>query len=87
MLSIENNLLCMFQRLCPYFQDTGVLVFGGYVLSGHCSRQQISGQNEGYLFSEGYLFTGFYGKNCLGEILPLAGWFGLERAMIKPPMP
>ena len=33
----------------------------GYVLSGHCSRQQISGKNEGYLFSEGYLFTGFYG--------------------------
>ena len=34
----------------------------GYVLSGHCSRQQISGKNEGYLFSEGYLFTGFYGS-------------------------
>ena len=45
-----------------HFQDTGVLIFGGYVLSGHCSRQQISGKNEGYLFSEGYLFTGFYGN-------------------------
>ena len=33
----------------------------GYVLSGHCSGQQISVKNEGYLFSEGYLFTGFYG--------------------------
>ena len=60
-LSVENTLLCMFQRLCTYFQATGVLIFGGYVLSEHCSRQQISGKNEGYLFSEGYLFTGFYG--------------------------
>ena len=51
----------MFQRLCTYFQDTGVLKFGGYVFSGHCSRQQISGKNEGYLLSEGYLFTGLYG--------------------------
>ena len=44
-----------------------VLIFGGgggggYVLSGHCSGQQISVNNEGYLFSEGYLFTGFYGS-------------------------
>ena len=37
---------------------------GGYVLSGHCSRQQISVKTEGYLFSEGYLFTGFYGSWC-----------------------
>ena len=51
----------MFQRLCTYFQDTGVLVFGGYVLSGHCNQQQISVKTEGYLLSEGYLFTGFYG--------------------------
>ena len=43
------------------FQDTGVLIFGGYVFSGHCSRQQVSGKMKGYLFSEGYLFTGFYG--------------------------
>ena len=27
-LSVENTLLCMFQRLCTYFQDTGVLIFG-----------------------------------------------------------
>ena len=33
-LSAHNTLLCMFQRLCRYFQDTGVLIFGGYVLSG-----------------------------------------------------
>ena len=57
-LSIEKTLLCMFQRLFIYFQDTGVLIFGGYVLSGHCSQQQISVKNERYLFSEGYLFTG-----------------------------
>ena len=48
---------CMFQRLCTYFEDTGVLIFEGYVHSGHCSRQQISEKNEGYLLSEGYLFT------------------------------
>ena len=62
-LSAHKTLLCMFQRLCTYFQDTGVLIFGGgggYVLSGHCNQQDISVKTEGYLFSEGYLFTGFY---------------------------
>ena len=33
----------------------------GYVLSWHCSRQKISIKNERYLFSDGYLFTGFNG--------------------------
>ena len=62
----------MFQRLCIFFQDTWVLLFGGgggwggvggggYVLSGHCNRQQISLKTEWYLFSEGYLFTEVYG--------------------------
>ena len=32
----------------------------GYVLSGLCSRQQISVKLKGYLFSEGYLFTRFH---------------------------
>ena len=66
MISVENKLLCMFQRLCTYFQDTGYLYFGGgggggegYVLSGHCSRQQISGKNEGYLFRRGTYLRGF----------------------------
>ena len=27
-LSVDNTLLCMFQRLCSYFQDAGVLIFG-----------------------------------------------------------
>ena len=31
-ISVENTLLCMFQRLCTYFQDTGVLIFGGLLL-------------------------------------------------------
>ena len=57
-ISVENTLLCMFQRLCTYFQDTGVLIFGGYVLSGHCSRQQISGKNEGVLIFGGVLIYG-----------------------------
>ena len=57
-LSVENTLLCMFQRLCTYFQATGVLIFGGYVLSEHCSRQQISGKNEGVLIFGGVLIYG-----------------------------
>ena len=66
-ISVDNTLLCMFQRLCTSFQDTGVLLFGGYVLSGHFSRQKISVKNEEYLefFSEEYLFTGFYGITTL----------------------
>ena len=47
----------------------------GYVLSGHCSRQQISGKNEGYLFSEGYLFTGFYGSSFSHYLLALLAVF------------
>ena len=54
----------MFQRLCTYFQDTGVLIFGGYVLSGHCSRQQISGKNEGVLIFGGVLIYGVL-RYCL----------------------
>ena len=66
-LSAHNTLLCRFQRLCTYFQDTGELIFGGYVLLGHCNQQQISVKTEGYLFSEGYLFTGFYGSRDRGR--------------------
>ena len=33
-ISVENTLLCMFQRLCTYFQDTGVLIFGGVCTFG-----------------------------------------------------
>ena len=46
-------------RIQGYF--TGYL---GVWTLGHCSRQQISAKNEGYLFSEGYLFTGFYGNKA-----------------------
>ena len=42
---------------------------GGYLLSGHCNQQQISVKTEGYLFSEGYLFMGFYGS-LKGGVLP-----------------
>ena len=60
-LSVDNTLLCLFQRLCTYFLDKGyTFIWGYHVLSGHFSRQQISVKNEGYLFSEGYLFTGLY---------------------------
>ena len=53
-LSVDKALLCMVQR----FQDTGVLIFGGYVLSGHCRRQQISVKNEGVLIFGGVLIYG-----------------------------
>ena len=48
----------MFQRLCTYFQDTGVLIFGGYLLSGHCNQQQISIKTEGVLIFGGVLIYG-----------------------------
>ena len=57
-LSAHNMLLCIFQRLCTYFQYTGVLIFGGYVLSGHCNRQQISVKTEGVLNFGGVLIYG-----------------------------
>ena len=55
----KDTLLCMFQRLCIYFQDTGVLIFGGYVLSGHCGQEQISVKYEGVLIFGGALIRGF----------------------------
>ena len=57
-LSADNALLCMFQRLWTYLEDIGVLIFGGYVLSGHCGRQQISVKNEGVLIFGGVLIYG-----------------------------
>ena len=57
-LSTQKTLLCMFHRLCTYFQDTGVLIFGGYVLSGHCDQQQISVKPEGVLIFGGVLIYG-----------------------------
>ena len=44
--------------VCTYFQDTGVLIFGGYVLSGHCNQQQISVKTEGVLIFGGVLIYG-----------------------------
>ena len=59
-LSAHNTLLRMFQRFGTYFQDTGVLIFGGYVLSGHCNPQQISVKTEGVLvFGGGTYLRGF----------------------------
>ena len=57
-LSVDNALLCMFQRVWTYFQDIGVLIFGGYVLSGHCGGQQISVKIEGVLIFGGVLIYG-----------------------------
>ena len=65
MISAENTLLCMFQRLCTYFQDTGVLIFGGMYFRGIAADSKFQEKMKGYLFSEGYLFTGLYGISNL----------------------
>ena len=63
MLPVDNTLVCMFQLLCTYFQVRVVLIFGGYVLSGHCSYSKLQYEMEGVdlLIFGGYIFTGFYG--------------------------
>ena len=57
MLSVENALLCMFQRLCTCFQDTGVLIFfwgGGVCIFGVLQpTANFKEKMKGYLFSEG----------------------------------
>ena len=57
-LSVDNTLLCMFQRSCTYFQDRGVLILGGRYFSGHSSQQQISVKNEEVLIFGGVLIYG-----------------------------
>ena len=63
LISVDNALLCSVSAIVDILPGNRGSYIWGYVLLGHCSRQQISEKkNEGYLFSEGYLFTGFYGK-------------------------
>ena len=64
----------MFQRLCTYFKDTGVLIFGGYVLSGHCNRQQISVKNEGVLIFGGELIYGVLWQLPLNFLFTVIAW-------------
>ena len=58
---------CQFKKsgqsywFAPYFQDTGVLIFGGVYFWGIAADGKFQGKMKGYLFSEGYLFTKFYG--------------------------
>ena len=40
-LSVDNTLLCMFQRLCTYFQDTGVLILGGMYFRGIAAYSKL----------------------------------------------
>ena len=50
-----------FKRNRPSFAVLMVLGGGGgYVLSGHCSRQQISVKNEGVLIFGGVLIYGVF---------------------------
>ena len=64
-LSAHKTQLCMFQW--SYFQDTGVLIFGGYVLSGHCNQQQISVKTEGVLIYGVLRYSGFTVYNYLAQ--------------------
>ena len=45
-------------HILPGYRGTYIWGGGGYVLSGHCSRQQISGKNEGVLIFGGVLIYG-----------------------------
>ena len=58
-ISVEKTLLCMFQRLCTYFQDTGVLIFGGMYFRGIAADSKFQEKMKGYLFSEGTDLRGF----------------------------
>ena len=40
-LSAHNTLLCRFQRLCTYFQDTGELIFGGMYFRGIATNSKF----------------------------------------------
>ena len=80
-LSAHKTLLYMFQRLCTYFQDTGVLIFGGYVLSGHCNQQQISVKTEGVLIFGGVLIYGVLRYSLRSEFTPeLRRWISKLKA-------
>ena len=54
-LSVENTLLCMFQRLCTYVQDTGVLILGGGGGGGMYFRG-IAADSKFQEIMKGYLF-------------------------------
>ena len=56
-LYVDNTLLCKFQRLCTYFQDTGVLYLGACTFGALQPTANFSKNWMGRL----YLFTGFYG--------------------------
>ena len=48
-------IICIIMHILPGYRVTYIW---GYVLSGHCSRQQISGKNEGVLIFGGVLIYG-----------------------------
>ena len=73
LLSAHNTLVCMFERLCTYFQDTGGIYFRG-IATDSKFQQKL----KGYLFSEGYLFTGFYGSYTSEAPAPWYSVFGLN---------
>ena len=55
----------------------------GYALSGIAVDSKFSIKNEGYLFSEGYLFTGFYGI-CLLLIAIIADTANFNTSFPQP---
>ena len=58
-LSVENTLLCMFQRLCTYFQDTGYLYLGGMYFRGIAAGSKFQEKMKGTYFRRGTYLRGF----------------------------
>ena len=51
--SAFQRLLCMFQRLRTYFQDTGVPIFGGMYFRGNAADSEIQYKMKGTYFRRG----------------------------------
>ena len=60
MLSVENTLLCMFQRLCTYFQDTGGTFIWGVCTFG-ALQPTANFRKKWRVLIFGGVLTGFYG--------------------------
>ena len=58
-LSVENTLLCMFQRLCTYFQDKGYLYLGGMYFRGIAADSKFQEKMKGTYYRRGTFLQGF----------------------------
>ena len=64
-LSVENTLFCMFQRLFIYFQDTGVLIWGVCAFGALQPTANFSKKWRGTYFRRGTYLRGlmYHGEN------------------------